>query len=76
MGLVMGSNSRTPRTHSQWVVGPGCTPERTSGRRWESARPGRPAPRQEALPPGALMPPLQRAKPAREASPQERARWG
>ena len=39
MGLVTGKHARIPRTHSQWVVGPGRTPERTSGRGWESARP-------------------------------------
>ena len=38
MGLVTGPHARTPRTHSQWVVGPSHTPERTSGREWESAR--------------------------------------
>ena len=29
VGLVTGLHARTPRTHSQWVVGPGRTPERT-----------------------------------------------
>ena len=45
------SRAPTPahRTHSQREVGPGRTPERTSGRGWESAR--RPTPRQEAPPP-------------------------
>ena len=42
VGLVTGPHTRTPRTHSQWVVGPGRTPERTRGRRWESARPRTP----------------------------------
>ena len=42
----------------------------------EHPTPGPPAPRQEAPPPGALVPPLQRAKPARKASSQELARWG
>ena len=32
VGLVTGPHARTPRTHSQWVVGPGRTPERTRGR--------------------------------------------
>ena len=54
------------RTHSQWVAGPSHTAQRTGGRRWESAHPGRPTPRQAPPPPaGALMPPPQRAKPAR-----------
>ena len=38
VGLVTDPHARTPCTHSQWVVGPGCTPERTSGRGWESAQ--------------------------------------
>ena len=42
VGSVTGPNARTPRTHSQWVVGPGRTPERTRGRRRESARPRMP----------------------------------
>ena len=42
VGLVTGPHVRTPRTHSQWVVGHGRTPERTSGRGWESARPRTP----------------------------------
>ena len=42
MGLVTGSQARSPRIHSQWVVDRGRTPERTSGWGWESARPRRP----------------------------------
>ena len=38
VGLVTGPHARTPRTHSQWVVGPGSTPQRTSSRGRESAR--------------------------------------
>ena len=105
VGSVTGPHARSPRTHSQLVVGPGRTPKMTSGRGWESARPrtprtkargalrrtasgkqapaarpkgrevgggrvpdpGRPTPRQEAPPPGALVPPPQRAKPARKS---------
>ena len=51
-----------PRTHSQWVVGPGSPPR---GRAVGGARapdPGRPTPRQEAPPPGTLMPPLQHTR--------------
>ena len=44
----MGPHARTPRTHSQWVVGPGRTPHRTGGRGWESAESQ--TPRQEAPP--------------------------
>ena len=32
VGSATGPHARSPRTHSQWVVGPGRTPERTSGR--------------------------------------------
>ena len=69
VGSVTSPHAPTPRTHRQWVVGPGRTPERTSGRGWESARPqtahtqARGAP-----PPGTLMPPPQRAKPARKSA--------
>ena len=67
VGLVTGPHTRTPRTHSQWLVGPGRTPERTRGRGWERAPdPGCPTPRQETPPPGTLMPPPQRVKPARK----------
>ena len=38
-GVVTGPQARTPRTHSQWVVGPGLMPQRTRGRGWEGARP-------------------------------------
>ena len=37
VGLVTGRQARSPRTHSQWVGGPGRTHETRSGRRWESA---------------------------------------
>ena len=52
MGLVTGPHARSPRTHSQWVVGPGLTPERTRGRRWESARPRTPHTQARGAPPG------------------------
>ena len=64
VGLVTGPHARTPCTHSQWVVGPGRTPERTSGRGWESARPR--TPHTQAR--GALVPPPQRAKPAHKSA--------
>ena len=54
VGLVTGPHARTPRTHSQWVVGPGRTPERTSGRGWESARPRTPHTQARGAPPGHL----------------------
>ena len=69
VGLVTGPHARTPRTHSQWVVGPGRTPERTSGRGWESARPRTPHTQARGAPPlGALVPPPKRAKPARKSA--------
>ena len=67
VGLVTGPQSGIPRTHSQWVAGPGRTPERTSGRGWESARPRTPHTQARGTPPGTLMPPPQRAKPARKS---------
>ena len=66
VGLVTGPDVRIPRTHSQCVVDPGCTPEGTSGRGWESARPRTPSKRRP--PPGALVPPQQCAKPARKSA--------
>ena len=69
MGLVTGPHARTPRTHSQWVVGPGRTPERTRGRWWETARPRTPHSQARGAPPlRTLMPPPQRAKPARKSA--------
>ena len=65
VGLVTGPHARTPRIHSQWVVGPGRTHERTSGRRWESASPWTPHTQARGdPPPGTPMPPPQRGKPA------------
>ena len=37
VGLVTGPHAHTPRAHSQWVVGPDRTPQRTGGRGCESA---------------------------------------
>ena len=68
VGLVTGPHAHTPRTHSQWVVGPGRTPERTSGPGWESARPRTPHTQAGSAPPGTLMPPPQRAKSARKSA--------
>ena len=72
MGSVTGPHARTPRTHIQWVVGPGRTPERTSGRGWESARPQTPHIQARGAPPGHPH----AAPTARKASSQERALWG
>ena len=51
VGLVTGPHARTPRTHSQWVVGPRRTPERASGRGWESARSRTPHTQARGAPP-------------------------
>ena len=68
--LVKGPHARSPRTHSQWVVGPGRTPHRTGSQGWQSAQSR--TPRQEAPPPGHAH----AAPTARKASSQERAWWG
>ena len=72
MGLVTGSHARNPLTHSQWVVGPGRTPERTSGRGWESTPPRTPHIQARCTPPGYPH----AAPTARKASSQERALLG
>ena len=53
------------------VVGPGSPPRGRAVGGGRAPNPGRPTARQEAPPPGTLMPPPQRAKPARKS-----ARWG
>ena len=64
MGLLTGPHARTPRTHSQWVVGPGSPPRGRAVGVGRAPDPGRPTPRQEAPSTGALMPPPQRAEAA------------
>ena len=68
MGLVTGPHARTPRTQSQWVVGPGVTPEGTSGRGWESARPWTPRTQARGAPPGRPRAAPTAAKPARKSA--------
>ena len=72
VGFVTGPHARSPRTHSQWVGGPGRTPARTSGRGWESARPRTPHTQARGAPPGHPHAALT----ARKASSQECALWG
>ena len=73
VGLVTGPHAHIPRTHSQWVVGPGRTPQKDGDRGWRSARPRTPHTQARGAPP----PERPRAAPtARKASPQERALWG
>ena len=66
MGLVTGPRARTPRTHSQWVVGPSRTPERTSVQGWESGQARAPRTEARGAPPGRPGP----APTARQASAQ------
>ena len=68
VGLVTGPHAHSPRTYSQWVAGPGRTPQGRAVGRGRVPSPGRSTPRQEALPPGALLPPPQRVKPARKST--------
>ena len=72
VGLVMGYHAGMPRYHSQRVVGPGRTPERTSGRGGEGARPRTPHTQARGAPPRAPS----RHPTAPKASSQERALWG
>ena len=72
VGLVTGPQARIPRTHSQWIMGPGRTPERRSGRGWERARPRIPHTQAGGDPPGHPH----AAPAARKASSQKRTLWG
>ena len=72
LGLMTGPHARISRTHSQWVVGPGRTPQRTSGRGCKSARPRTLHTQATGAPPGHPH----AAPTAHKASSQERARWG
>ena len=51
MGSLTSPHARIPHTHSQWVVGPGGTPEQTRRRGWESARPRMPHTQARGAPP-------------------------
>ena len=69
VGLVTGPHARTPRTQSQWVVGPVCTPQKTGGRGLgERPTPDAPNPGKGRPPRGALVPPPQCARPARKSA--------
>ena len=68
VGLVTGPQTRNPCARSQWVVAPGRTPKRTSGRGWESAQPPTPHTKARGAPPGTLMSPPQGAKLARKSA--------
>ena len=68
VGLVTGPHARTPRSRSGWVVGPAARPKGRVVGVGGAPDPGRPTPRQEAPPPGTLVPLPQRAKPARKSA--------
>ena len=68
MGLVTGPHPHIPRTNSQWVAGPGCTPQGRAVGPGRTSNPGRPTRRQGAPAPGALLPPPQCAKPAHKST--------
>ena len=82
-GSAHNTRRTAARDKVPWTAGPPCphTAPTASGKRALAARPkrrvvgvgrapepGRPTPRQEAPPPGALVPPHQRAKPARNSA--------
>ena len=68
VGLATGPHAHTPRTHSQWVAGPGRTPQGRAVGLGRASNPGQPTPLQGTPPPpGALVTPPQRAKPARKS---------
>ena len=52
-GLVTGPHRFTCRIHSQWVAGPGRTPQGWAVGRGRAPNPGRPTPRQQTTPPRA-----------------------
>ena len=68
MGLVTSPHARRP-PHPQPVgSGPQQPAQRAGSRGWESARPRTPHTKAGGAPPGTLMPPPQRAKPARKSA--------
>ena len=68
VGLVTGPHARTLSTHSQWVVGPRRTPQRTGGRGWESARPRTPHAQARGAPPGRPPAAPTARRPARKSA--------
>ena len=56
VGLVAGYHAHTPCTHSQWVAGPGRTPEGWAVRLGRAPNRGRPTTRQETPPPPPRAP--------------------
>ena len=68
MGLVTGPHAGTPAPTASGYLAPAARPNGGEVGVGRAPDPGRPTPRQEAPPPGTLMPPLQRAKPVRKSA--------
>ena len=68
LGLVAGFQAQTPCTCSQWVLGHCRTPQGRAVGRGRAPNPRPPECSHEAPPPGALVPPPQRAGPARKSA--------
>ena len=69
VGLVTGPHARTPPYLQPVGSGPQQPAQRAGSRGWESDRPRTPHAQAGGAPPGAPMPPPQRAKPARKSAP-------
>ena len=72
VGLVTGPHVHPPRTHSQWVAGPGGTFQGRAVGRGRGLNPGSPTQRPEAPPPARPC----AISTACKASSQERELWG
>ena len=68
VGLVTGPHARIPPQPQPVGSGPQQPAQRAGSRGWESARPRTPHSQAGGAPPGALVPPPQRAKPARKSA--------
>ena len=68
VGLVADPHAHTARVHSQWVAGPGRTPQGRAVERGGAPNPRQPTPMQEAPPPGHRRAAPQHAKPARKSA--------
>ena len=68
VGLVTGPHARTHLPPQPVGSGPRQPAQRAGSRGWESARPRTPHTQARGAPPGTLMPPPQRAKPAHKSA--------
>ena len=73
MEMMTDLHARTPRTHSQWLVRPGRTPQGRAVGRGRMPKPGRPIPRGEPPPPSGRP---RAASTTQKASSQERTLLG